>query len=47
MLLVPNILEGILFTPSLMADQIHPNEKGYAKIAERLEVALPSFLPSL
>lgn len=46
-LLVPNILEGILFTPSLMADQIHPNDKGYAKIAERLEVTLSPFLPSL
>lgn len=41
-LLVPNILEDVLFTPSLMADQIHPNDKGYAKIAERLEgVLLP------
>ncbi|MBI5799548.1 MAG: arylesterase [Verrucomicrobia bacterium] len=39
-LLVPNILDGILFTPSLMADQIHPNDSGYAKIAERLEAAL-------
>lgn len=45
--LVPNILDGVLFTPSLMADQIHPNDKGYAKIAERLEAALLPLLPKL
>lgn len=45
--LVPNILDGILFTPSLMADQIHPNDKGYAKIAERLEETLLPLLPKL
>ena len=46
-LLVPNILDGILFSPSLMADQIHPNDKGYAKIAERLEETLLPLLPKL
>ncbi len=46
-LLVPNILDGILFTPSLMADQIHPNDKGYGKIAERLEETLLPLLPRL
>lgn len=46
-LLVPNILDGIFFTPSLMADQIHPNDKGYAKIAERLEETLLPLLPKL
>lgn len=46
-LLVPNILDGILFTPSLMADQIHPNDMGYAKIAERLERVLLPRLPKL
>jgi len=46
-LLVPNILDGILFTPSLMADQIHPNDQGYAKIAERLEETLLPLLPKL
>ncbi len=39
-LLVPNLLEGILFTPSLMADPIHPNDMGYVKIAERVEATL-------
>ena len=46
-LLVPNLLDGILFTPSLMSDEIHPNDKGYAKIAERLEAALLPLLPRL
>ncbi len=46
-LLVPNILEGILFSPSLMADQIHPNDRGYAKITERLEETLLPLLSRL
>lgn len=46
-LLVPNILDRILFTPSLMSDQIHPNDQGYAKIAERLEETLRPLLPRL
>lgn len=46
-LLVPNILEGVLFTPSLMADPIHPNDQGYARIAERLEKSLLPVLPML
>lgn len=46
-LLVPNILDGILFDPRLMADPIHPNDQGYAKIVERLEAALLPLLPKL
>ena len=46
-LLEPNILDGILFTPSLMSDQIHPNELGYAKIAERLEATLVPLMQRL
>lgn len=46
-LLVPNILDGILFTPALMADEVHPNDKGYARIAERLEDVLLPLLPKL
>jgi lysophospholipase L1-like esterase len=33
---VPDILDGILLRPELMHDGIHPNDAGYAKIAERL-----------
>ena len=46
-LLVPNVLDGILFTPSLMSDEVHPNDKGYAKIAERVESALLPIIPNL
>lgn len=46
-LLVPNILDGILFTPALMSDEVHPNDKGYARIAERLEDMLLPLLPKL
>ncbi|KND50863.1 MAG: acyl-CoA thioesterase I [Parcubacteria bacterium C7867-007] len=34
--LVPNILKGLLGNNSFMSDQIHPNDAGYAKIADRL-----------
>ena len=33
--LVPNILEGIIGKAELMSDPIHPNDKGYAAVAER------------
>ncbi len=35
--LVPDILDGIIGNRELMADSIHPNDRGYAIIAERLE----------
>ncbi len=35
-LYVPDILDGILLKPELMSDAIHPNDAGYARIAERL-----------
>lgn len=46
-LLVPNILNGLLFNPKFMSDEIHPNDQGYARIAERLEEALLPLLPKL
>lgn len=46
-LLVPNILEGVLGDPKLMSDYVHPNDEGYAGIAERLEKALEPLLPEL
>jgi len=33
---VPDILDGILLTPERMHDGIHPNDAGYAQIADRL-----------
>ena len=39
-LFISNILAGILGKPRLMADQIHPNDAGNAKIVERLEEEL-------
>jgi acyl-CoA thioesterase-1 len=46
-LYVPNILKGILGNPSLMSDQVHPNDEGYDAIAERIERALQPVLPKL
>jgi lysophospholipase L1-like esterase len=44
---IPNILAGILGSPSLMSDQLHPNEAGYKAIAERFAAALEPVLPKL
>lgn len=33
---VPNILSGLIANSKYMSDQVHPNEAGYEKIAERL-----------
>jgi hypothetical protein len=44
---VPNILDGLLSQPSLMSDYVHPNDAGYAKIAERLEKELRPLMPKL
>lgn len=35
-LLVPRLLAGILSDPALKSDEVHPNAKGYAILAERL-----------
>ena len=46
-LYVPNILEGILTSPDLKSDAIHPNAAGYRLIAQRLEKVLRPLLPEL
>lgn len=33
---LPNILDGIINTPSLKSDTIHPNAAGYRKMADRV-----------
>lgn len=40
--LIPDLLRGILNKPELMSDHIHPNDKGYRILAERIiEVVQP------
>jgi acyl-CoA thioesterase-1 len=46
-LYVPNILDGVFTHPDLMSDEVHPNEKGYAMIAERIAEALQPVVPQL
>ncbi|MDB6058444.1 MAG: Lipolytic protein family, partial [Verrucomicrobiales bacterium] len=46
-LLVPNILDEVLAHPNLMSDEVHPNDKGYAIIAERIGTALDPLMPQL
>jgi lysophospholipase L1-like esterase len=38
--LVPDILNGVIGHPDLMSDTIHPNDRGYAIVADRLEAVL-------
>ena len=35
-LLIEDLLDGILSNPSLKSDEIHPNARGYALMAERV-----------
>lgn len=43
-LLIPNLLSGILTDSSLKSDEIHPNAKGYALIAERVSGPLKKLI---
>ena len=42
--LVPNVYDGVLGTPSLMSDTIHPNAKGYAIMAQHFYGVLSPLL---
>ncbi len=41
---VPDVLDGLLGDKKYMADQVHPNDTGYARIAERVAEALQPIL---
>lgn len=41
---VPNILQGIYGRLDMMSDNLHPNDKGYALMAERVEPELRKLL---
>ncbi len=41
---VPDVLDGVFGRPALMADPIHPNDAGYAIIAERVAKELVPLL---
>jgi lysophospholipase L1-like esterase len=38
--LIPDILDGIMGHPGLMSDSVHPNGRGYAMVADRIEPVL-------
>lgn len=44
---VPDILEGILTTPSLRVDNIHPNAEGHKVLADRVEPTLKDLLKKI
>ena len=43
-LLVPDVMDGILRDPSMKSDEIHPNGRGYALMAERVAPSLRKLL---
>jgi acyl-CoA thioesterase-1 len=46
-LYIPNILDGVLTHPNLMSDEVHPNDNGYAVIADRIAHVLEPLMPQL
>ena len=42
--LIPNIFKGIMGNPKLMSDRIHPNDEGYAIMAQRFHEAIKPYL---
>lgn len=43
-LFVPGILDGIFFHREYKSDQVHPNEKGYAKVADKVHKVIAPYL---
>ena len=41
---VPGILNGIMGKKELMSDKVHPNAKGYAIIAQKIEKEIKPYL---
>lgn len=41
---VPDLLDGLLGRPELMADQVHPNAAGHARMAAKIEPVLKKYL---
>jgi len=42
--LIPNVYRGIINSPELMSDRIHPNGKGYAIMAQHFHEAIKPYL---
>lgn len=42
--LVPDVLGGIMGDPDLMADQIHPNDAGYERFAEKVAAVVGEYV---
>ncbi len=40
---VPDVLDGLFLKPEFMFDGIHPNDAGYARIAERLRTVFEEY----
>ena len=41
---IPNILKGIIGRTDLLSDSVHPNDKGYKIIADRVGIVLQDLL---
>jgi lysophospholipase L1-like esterase len=43
-LFIPGILSGIITNPSMKSDFLHPNDKGYRMIADKIHLAIKPYL---
>ena len=43
-MLVPNVLDGILNDSRFKSDELHPNDDGYAQMAERIRLVVQPLL---
>jgi lysophospholipase L1-like esterase len=43
-LLIPDIFDGIIGDKNLMSDPIHPNDRGYTKMAQKFYQAMKPYL---
>ncbi len=43
-LFMPNLLKGLFGDPEFMADPIHPNDKGYSIIAQKIEEVIEDYI---
>jgi lysophospholipase L1-like esterase len=42
---IPNVLDGLIGKPKYMSsDNIHPNDEGYAKIADKVYKVIKNYL---
>lgn len=44
-LYIPDVLEGIIGNPALLSDEVHPNDRGYEKMVDKVAPSVLGLLP--